>query len=76
MRAQIRLKGNLQTVKEYRAGHIMCGKNNKNKDNDTISFTALCLQTSNLKNKPRKINGKISTSKKILSCTCVLVKLA
>lgn len=54
----------------FQAGHIIkCGKNIQNSNSDVISFTALCLQTSSLKENPHEINGKV-TSGKILFCTC------
>jgi len=54
----------------FQAGHIIkCGKNIQNCKSDVVSFTALCLQTSSLKENPHEINGKV-TSGKIVFCTC------
>lgn len=52
---------------------IKCGKNEQSKDSDTSGHSAVCLQTSAIKDKnPHQINGEISKSGEILhaSCTC------
>lgn len=55
----------------YQAGHIItCGKNEPPKNPDIVSFTAVCLQTTNLRDLPHEINGEFSKSGQILSCFC------
>lgn len=50
---------------------IKCGKNASSEESGVISFTAVCLQTTAIKDKnPHKINGKISTSGDIMHCSC------
>lgn len=50
---------------------IKCGKNVVSKDSDTTSFTAVCLQTTAIKDKnPHEINGEISTNGDIVKCSC------
>lgn len=51
-----------------KAGHVIkCGKNVE--IDGTISLTALCLQTTNIRLVPHEIKGKFN-SKGIVSCTC------
>ncbi|XP_053599227.1 ankyrin-3-like [Microplitis demolitor] len=53
------------------AGHLLkCGKNIESINSDVVTFSALCLQTSHLKEKPHEIEGSVSKSKKILSLKC------
>lgn len=57
--------------KILQAGHLIkCGKNNDNPNSDVVTFTALCLQTSHVKDKPHEIQGSVSKSGKILSVEC------
>lgn len=55
------------------AGHLLkCGRNIESINSDVVTFSALCLQTSHLKEKPREIEGSVSKSGKILilKCSC------
>ncbi|XP_050457534.1 uncharacterized protein LOC126854641 [Cataglyphis hispanica] len=53
------------------AGHLIrCGKNIEKVNSDVVSFTALCLQSSHVKEKPHEIEGLISKSGKFLSVNC------
>ncbi|XP_066586740.1 uncharacterized protein [Prorops nasuta] len=55
----------------YQSGHIIkCGTNERSENDATISFTALCLQTSNLRGNPHEINGIVSNTGDILNCVC------
>ncbi|OXU17220.1 hypothetical protein TSAR_001672 [Trichomalopsis sarcophagae] len=50
---------------------IKCGKNAVFKNSGTISFEAVCLQTTAIKDKhPHEINSGISTSGDIVHCSC------
>lgn len=53
------------------AGHLIkCGKNIDKTNNDIISFSAFCVQTSRIKERPHEINGIISKEGKIVSVQC------
>ncbi|OXU21062.1 hypothetical protein TSAR_014568 [Trichomalopsis sarcophagae] len=55
----------------YKAGHIIkCGKSEQLQNGYTMTFTAVCLQTSNLRDNPHEINGQVSSDGKILNCSC------
>lgn len=53
-----------------RANHILqCGKNVNNVRPGSVSFMALCLQTTNLREKLHEICGEIM-HEKIINCQC------
>ena len=55
----------------YQAGHIIkCGKTEQFHKGNNLSFIAVCLQTSNLRENPHEINGEVSRSGEILKCSC------
>ena len=52
------------------AGHIIkCGKNGDS-NGDIVSILSVCLQTSQLREKPHEINGEINKTGKIVSFKC------
>lgn len=53
------------------AGHLIkCGINREKSDKNVNVITALCIQTSHMKEKPHEINANISKNGKIISVTC------
>ncbi|CAH2097660.1 unnamed protein product [Euphydryas editha] len=53
------------------AGHLFkCGINSEKSDNNVTVVTALCIQTSHMKEKPHEINAKISKAGKIIAIAC------
>lgn len=54
--------------KILQAGHLIkCGKNNENINSDIVSFSALCLQSSHVKERPHEIKGSVTKNGKIIS---------
>lgn len=56
-----------------RAGHIIkCGKNiNKSNSSSEVYIISFCLQTSNLKGNPHRIDGQIKNEEIIhMECSC------
>lgn len=64
-------KNFIDAEKILEAGHLIkCGKNEISLNSDVLSFTALCLQSSYVKERPHEINGSVSKNRKILSVKC------
>lgn len=60
-----------QGEKILSAGHLIkCAKSVFEESGEHIEITAFCMQTSNLRDKPHEIEGKISCTGKILHMVC------
>lgn len=52
-------------------GHLLkCGKLLNNENDPNVKVVAFCMQTSQMRSDPHKINGEISKSDTIISMDC------
>ncbi|XP_011685215.1 PREDICTED: uncharacterized protein LOC105448392 [Wasmannia auropunctata] len=70
-KGEMETKNFIEGNRVLKAEHIIkIGKNAENVRGDCVNLTALCLQTSHLKQSPHEITGKVRRNREVVSMKC------